>query len=88
MDVLVPGIGEIIGGSAREERLDVLEARIRELGLPMDQGDHSRGDRLLDFVHPVFRQLFPNQRGGPHLRPADLRIPVNVSADSDDFVDT
>jgi len=36
MDVLVPGIGEIIGGSAREERLDVLEARIRELGLPMD----------------------------------------------------
>jgi len=36
MDVLVPGIGEIIGGSAREERLDVLEARVRELGLPMD----------------------------------------------------
>lgn len=36
MDVLVPGIGEIIGGSAREERLDVLEARIRELGLSMD----------------------------------------------------
>jgi asparaginyl-tRNA synthetase len=28
MDVLVPGIGEIIGGSQREERLDVLEARI------------------------------------------------------------
>ena len=26
MDVLVPGIGEIIGGSQREERLDVLEA--------------------------------------------------------------
>ena len=36
MDVLVPGIGEIVGGSAREERLDVLEARIRELGLPLD----------------------------------------------------
>ena len=33
MDCLVPGIGEIIGGSQREERLDVLEARIRELGL-------------------------------------------------------
>ncbi len=30
MDVLVPGIGEIIGGSQREERLDVLEDRIRE----------------------------------------------------------
>jgi len=34
MDVLVPRVGEIIGGSQREERLDVLEARIRELGLP------------------------------------------------------
>jgi asparaginyl-tRNA synthetase len=33
MDVLAPGIGEIIGGSQREERLDVLDARIREGGL-------------------------------------------------------
>ena len=33
MDVLVPGIGELIGGSAREDRLDVLDARIEELGL-------------------------------------------------------
>ncbi len=32
-DCLVPGIGEIIGGSQREERLDVLEARMNELGL-------------------------------------------------------
>ena len=32
-DCLVMGIGEIIGGSQREERLDVLEARIKELGL-------------------------------------------------------
>ena len=36
VDILVPGIGELIGGSQREERLDVLEARIRELGLDMD----------------------------------------------------
>lgn len=33
MDVLVPGVGEIIGGSQREERLDVLEQRMREQGL-------------------------------------------------------
>jgi asparaginyl-tRNA synthetase len=33
MDVLAPGIGEIIGGSQREERLDVLDARILEVGL-------------------------------------------------------
>jgi len=33
MDVLVPRIGEIIGGSQREDRLDVLERRIREQGL-------------------------------------------------------
>ena len=32
-DLLVPGIGELIGGSQREERFDVLEAKIKELGL-------------------------------------------------------
>ncbi len=36
-DCLVPGIGEIIGGSQREERLDVLERRIAELGMDASQ---------------------------------------------------
>ncbi|MCR9141116.1 MAG: asparagine--tRNA ligase [bacterium] len=36
MDVLVPGVGEIIGGSEREDRLDVLEARMRDHGLEPD----------------------------------------------------
>ena len=35
-DCLVPGIGEIIGGSQREERIDVLEGRIKELGMNPD----------------------------------------------------
>ena len=37
-DLLVPGVGEIIGGSQREERLDVLQKRIEELN--MDLSDY------------------------------------------------
>jgi asparaginyl-tRNA synthetase len=33
MDVLVPKVGELMGGSQREERLDVLEKKIKEVGL-------------------------------------------------------
>jgi asparaginyl-tRNA synthetase len=36
MDVLAPGIGEMIGGSQREERLDVLDARLDEMELPKE----------------------------------------------------
>lgn len=37
MDCLVPGVGEIVGGSQREDRLDVLERRIRALGMDPEQ---------------------------------------------------
>ena len=33
MDVLAPGIGEIVGGSQREERLEMLDARMAEIGI-------------------------------------------------------
>ncbi len=36
MDLLVPGVGELIGGSQREERYDVLVKRIQEMGLSME----------------------------------------------------
>ncbi len=36
MDLLVPGVGELVGGSQREERLDVLLARMEELKLPRE----------------------------------------------------
>jgi asparaginyl-tRNA synthetase len=37
MDILVPGIGEIVGGSQREERLDRLEARMQEMHIPVEE---------------------------------------------------
>src|SRR4030081_1275329 len=48
MDVLAPGIGEIIGGSQREERLEVLDARMAGRGIeqephPLDQGSRRSG---------------------------------------------
>lgn len=37
MDILFPGIGEIVGGSQREERLDKLEVRMKEIGIPIEE---------------------------------------------------
>ncbi|KAI4350753.1 hypothetical protein L6164_005174 [Bauhinia variegata] len=36
MDVLVPKVGELVGGSQREERYDVIQQRIKEMGLPVE----------------------------------------------------
>jgi len=37
MDILVPGIGELVGGSQREERLERLEQRMREMHIPVEE---------------------------------------------------
>jgi asparaginyl-tRNA synthetase len=37
MDILFPGIGEIVGGSQREERLDILTARMEEMDIPKEE---------------------------------------------------
>ncbi|MEI6264314.1 MAG: asparagine--tRNA ligase [Sphingobacteriia bacterium] len=37
MDILAPGIGEIVGGSQREERLEKLEARMKEMHIPLEE---------------------------------------------------
>ena len=37
MDILAPGIGEIVGGSQREERLDKLEQRMKEMKIPVEE---------------------------------------------------
>ena len=37
MDILAPGIGEIVGGSQREERLDKLQRRMNEMNIPIDE---------------------------------------------------
>ncbi len=37
MDILAPGIGEIVGGSQREERLDKLEARMKQMHIPAEE---------------------------------------------------
>ena len=60
MDVLAPGIGEIIGGSQREERLDVLDARMAERGTR--QGALRLVPRPAPLRHRAARRLRPRLR--------------------------
>ncbi|KAI5073304.1 hypothetical protein GOP47_0011317 [Adiantum capillus-veneris] len=39
IDVLVPKVGELVGGSQREERVECLEKRLKEMGLPQEPYD-------------------------------------------------
>ena len=66
MDVLAPGIGEIIGGSQREERLDVLDARLDEMR-PL-QGAVRLVSRPAALRHRPPRRLRPGLRADDHLR--------------------
>ena len=66
MDVLAPGIGEIIGGSQREERLDVLDARMD--GDAARQGALRLVPRPAPLRHGAARRLRPGLRAHHHLR--------------------
>ena len=66
MDVLAPGIGEIIGGSQREERLDVLDARMAERGI--DKRALRLVPRPAPLRHGAARRLRPRLRAHDRLR--------------------
>jgi asparaginyl-tRNA synthetase len=64
MDILVPRIGEIVGGSQREERLDVLEERMKEMELVPHSGFGLGFERLLMFLTGInnIRDVIPFPR--------------------------
>ncbi len=73
MDMLVPGIGEIIGGSQREERLDVLEQRIIETGMQPEDYDWYCDLRKYGGTHHAgfglgFERLIMYLTGIPNIR--------------------
>ncbi len=67
MDVLAPGIGEIIGGSQREERLDVLERTIVEAGL--DPEDPTGGTSTPAASAPGWLGRLGRSRSGARIVP-------------------
>ena len=73
MDVLAPGIGEIIGGSQREERLEVLDQAMAERGIDKDECGWYRGLRRYGTVPLPPSLTLPRLRGG---RGAGLRAHI------------
>ena len=73
MDVLAPGIGEIIGGSQREERLDYLDRRLAEVHLDPKIVLVVSGSATLR--HGAARRLRPRSRAHDHLRDRDGEHP-------------
>ena len=73
MDVLAPGIGEIIGGSQREERLDVLDARMTERG--NRQGTLRLVPRPAPLRHRPPRRLRAGLRAHARLRHRTFECP-------------
>ena len=65
MDLLVPGVGEIIGGSQREENYDVLVERMKELGLKEEDYNFYLGfERAVMYITGVsnIRDVLPFPR--------------------------
>jgi len=71
MDVLAPGIGEIIGGSQREERLDVLDVRMAERGI--DKEHYAWLPRSAPLRHRAACGLWPRFRAHACLRDRPLQ---------------
>ena len=88
MDVLAPGIGEIIGGSQREERLDVLDRRMDEMHL--DKQALWLVPRPAPLRHGPARRLRPGLRADDHVRDGHgerpRRDPVSAHAEECGFL--
>ena len=77
MDVLAPGIGEIIGGSQREERLDVLDRNMADRGI--DREHYAWYRDLRRYGTAPYSWLRPRLRAHPRLRHRPPQRPTTRS---------
>jgi hypothetical protein len=78
MDVLAPGIGEIIGGSQREERLEILDRNMAERGIDREHYAWYRDLRRYGTVPPALGfGAHPRLRHRPRQRPRRHPLPAN-----------